>query len=77
MKVAFTAPALHDLEEVRAYLSAHYPGVMASVERRLRLAYARIGAWPQSGRVVAERPEARVVSIVRYPTRFSTLWLLI
>ena len=67
MRVVFTEPALEDLDEIRAYLAAHYPHVSSSVERRLRLVLARVGKWPESAQKVVERPGVRMVPLVRYP----------
>ena len=67
MKVIFTDPALEDIKAIHAYITARYPHVSLSVERRFRLVLARIGAWPESAQRVVERPDVRVVPLVRYP----------
>jgi toxin ParE1/3/4 len=41
--------------------------VYEPLERRLQLIEARIGAWPKSAPEVDERPDVRVVPLVRYP----------
>ncbi len=48
MKVVFTDPALEDIESIHAYITARYPHVSLSIERRFRLVFARIGTWPES-----------------------------
>ena len=67
MKVVFTDPALEDIEAIRTYIPARYPHISLSVERRFRLIFARIGAWPESAQRVVERPDVRMVPLVRYP----------
>jgi toxin ParE1/3/4 len=67
MKILFTKPALEDIEAIRAYLAAHYPYIAPSVERRLRLAFARISEWPESAQPVVGRANVRMAPLVRYP----------
>lgn len=67
MKVFYTDEALDDLDGILAYTAVNYPNIKASLEKRLRLVVARIGAWPKSAVKVAERPGVHVVSLVRYP----------
>ena len=69
MKVVFTDAAVADLHSIAAYLAANYPSVAPAVERRLRIVIARIARWPESARRVIERPDVRVVALVRYPYR--------
>lgn len=69
MKVVFTDGAVADLRSIAAYLAANYPSAAVTVERRLRLVIARIARWPESARRVIERPDVRVVPLVRYPYR--------
>lgn len=69
MRVIFTEPALADVEDIREYLSAHYPFTMPSVERRIQVVLNHIASWPKSGRPVVERPGVRVVPLLRYPYR--------
>jgi len=52
MRVIFTEPALADVEDIREYLSAHYPFTMPSVERRIQVVLNHIASWPKSGRPV-------------------------
>ena len=67
MRVVYTDEALADLDEILEYITAHYPAIYARFERRLRLIEARIGSWPESARMVAERRGIRVVPFIRYP----------
>jgi len=67
MKVVFTEPALDDLDEIRRYLQSHYPSIVTSVEKRLRIVVARVSQWPERAPSVVERPGVRVALLVRYP----------
>lgn len=67
MKVVFTDPALKDIEAIHTYITARYPHISLSIERRFRLVFARIGTWPESAQRVVERPDVRMVPLVRYP----------
>lgn len=69
MKVVYTVAALKDLDEIAAWLAAHYPAIAPTVERRIRNVVARIGRWPESTRRSAKRPDVRVVPVGRYPYR--------
>ncbi len=70
MKVVFTEPALDDLDEIRRRLQAHYPGIAASVEKRLRIiVVGRVNRRPESAPSVDERPGVRVALLVRYGLR--------
>ena len=69
MRVIWTEAALADLDTILAYTSEHYPSLVVAVERRVRAVVERIGRWPESARVVEERPGVRVVPLVRYPYR--------
>ncbi len=73
MRVVWTEAALADLDDVLGYIAEHYPSLTDPVERRLRAVVERIGQWPESGRVVDERPGVRVVPLVRYPYRLFYL----
>jgi plasmid stabilization system protein ParE len=67
MKVVFTDEALRDLDDISDWLSVHYPGLGAAVDRRLRVVIARIGRWPDSGRASKGHPAVRVIPLPRYP----------
>lgn len=67
MKVVYTDAALRDLDDITLWLTAHYPGLGAAVERRLRLVVAHIARWPDSMRASAKRPGIRVALLGRYP----------
>jgi len=69
MKVVYTAAALGDLAEIADWLAIHYPSIAPAVERRIRLAVAVIGRWPESARRSGKRPGVRVATVGRYPYR--------
>ena len=67
MKVIYTDAALRDLDDITIWLTAHYPGIGAAVERRLRIVVAHVARWPQSMRASAYRDGVRVAPLGRYP----------
>ncbi len=67
MKVVYTDPALHDLDEITVWLWRHYPGLGRAIERRLRIVVAHIARWPESMRRSKRRPDVRVAPLGRYP----------
>ncbi|HSZ74637.1 MAG TPA: type II toxin-antitoxin system RelE/ParE family toxin [Rhizomicrobium sp.] len=67
MKVVFTDPALADLDAILAYTADNYPQLVAILEKRIRNTIARIQDFPRSARILEERPEIRVVPLLRYP----------
>lgn len=69
MKAVFTKAALAVLEQLLAYTSQNYPARLPAVQKRLRDVIARIEAWPQSARAVAQRPGVRVAPLLRFPYR--------
>jgi len=67
VKIVYTEPALHDLDEIAAWLKQHYPGLGRAIERRLGIVAAHIGRWPESMRRSARRPDVRIAPLGRYP----------
>jgi plasmid stabilization system protein ParE len=67
MKVVYTAEALRNLDGILGFIAERYPKVTAAFENRLRAAVMRIGAWPESAPMVADRPEVRVLPLIPYP----------
>ncbi|MBZ0148337.1 MAG: type II toxin-antitoxin system RelE/ParE family toxin [Pseudorhodoplanes sp.] len=67
MKVVYTDEALHNLDEILAFIAANYPTVLAAFELRLRAVERRIGRWLNSATEVEQRPGVRVVPLLRYP----------
>ena len=69
MKVVWTEAALADLDQILAYTAESFPSLALSVEQRIRSVVARIGEWPDSARIMEQRPEVHVVPLIRYPYR--------
>jgi toxin ParE1/3/4 len=69
MKVVWTEAALADLDDILTYTAENYPSLVGPVEKRIRSVVARIGRWPESARHVEQRPDVRVVPLLRYPYR--------
>jgi toxin ParE1/3/4 len=69
MKVVYTDEALRDLDEILTFIGANYPAIMVRFQTRLRMVVRRIGRWPRSAHPVEQRPDVRVVPLVRYPYR--------
>lgn len=67
MKVVFTETALADLDDLLAYTAKNYPGVVLSVETRIRAVVARIARHPESARRLESNPDIRVIPLIRYP----------
>lgn len=67
MRVVYTDDALREIDQITLWLKAHYPGVGAAVERRLRLVVAHIVRWPDSMRASANRAGVRVAPLGGYP----------
>ncbi len=72
MRVVYTDEALRDIDEISAWLTVHYPGLGAAVERRIRLvvAQSRAGRTACAARVIARAFALRRSAAIR--TRFST-----
>ena len=69
MRVVWTEAALADLDDILSYTATNYPTLVDSLERRIRAVIERLGAWPKSTRTVEQRPDVRVVPLIRYPYR--------
>lgn len=68
MRIVFTDPALADLEDVYAYLSSHYPTLIAAIGEQFDMAYVRIRSWPESAPVtIIDGRKVRVVTLTKYP----------
>jgi toxin ParE1/3/4 len=69
MKVVFTGAARRDLDEILSYLAENQPSLVGPVENRIHAVLEILGRWPESARVVAQRPEIHVASLIHYPYR--------
>lgn len=67
MKVELTPAARADLDDILAYTQARFSFQVAALEQRFRTVFARIGESPESARRIEQRPDVRVISLIRYP----------
>jgi plasmid stabilization system protein ParE len=67
MRVVYTEAAIADLDDILAFLGTNHPSLVRPVEQRIRAVVAGIATWPESARIVVERPNVRVAPLVRYP----------
>lgn len=67
MKVVYTDEALTDMDQIADWLIAHYPAIAPTVGRRIQAVVARIARWPDSARLVPDRPHVRAAPLGRYP----------
>ena len=63
------AGSVSDLDAALAYAAEHYPASLDGFERRIRAVVARVSRWLGSARVVEQRPQVRVVPLIRFPYR--------
>jgi len=66
MKVRLDPRAVHDLEEIRAYLIEHSPSGAERVRQHIAQTIERLGDFPFLGRTTDE-PGVRVLPLTRYP----------
>ena len=69
MNVVWTRAALTDLDAALAYTAETFPSNLPAFEARLLAVTQRIALWPESGRLVEDRPDVRVIPLIRYPYR--------
>jgi toxin ParE1/3/4 len=70
MKVEYAPRAQVDLERIGNYSRSEYgPRVATALGTYIQATVARLGAMPESGAEVPERPGVRVVPLIRYPFR--------
>jgi toxin ParE1/3/4 len=67
MKVEYSNRALADLRKVSADSRAFGEAVTAALETRIQNVVAYIGEHPEAAAHVFERPNVRVVPLIRYP----------
>jgi toxin ParE1/3/4 len=67
VKVRYSPRAVADLNGIADYLIAHSPQGARAVEAAIRTTISLIADFPGCGRIVAERPEVRVIPVTRYP----------
>ena len=67
MTVRYSPRASADLIVIADYLTERSPRGVRSVEAKIRATIELLGIAPGSGRALEERPEVRVLPVVRYP----------
>jgi toxin ParE1/3/4 len=67
MKVRYRPRAIADLIGIADYLSERSPAGARAVEARIRMSVELLRQFPESGRVIEQRSQVRVMPIVRYP----------
>lgn len=68
MKVAYSPCAVADLMNIAEHSHRTFGAAVAAVlDTTIRATVVRIAATPEIGRRLAERPQVRVVLLVRYP----------
>ena len=74
MKVVYTEPALRDLDDILTFIATDFPVARRQAfEQRLHAIERRIGQWPESAQLVAQHPGVRVVPLVRFPYKASSI----
>ena len=69
MRIVYTDEALHDLDDIFAFLAREYPSIIAAVEERIRAAVTFVAEWPESAPRITQRSPIRVKFIGKYPYR--------
>jgi plasmid stabilization system protein ParE len=67
MKVRYSPRAVGDLIEIGDYLSERSPAGARSVEAKIRATVQLLADFPDSGRSLEQRPQVRVIPVVRFP----------
>ena len=67
MKVRYSPRAVADLNGIADYLIERSPQGARAVEAAIRTTVSLVADFPGCGRVVAQRPEVRVIPVTRYP----------
>jgi toxin ParE1/3/4 len=67
MKVVFSRGALADLDKVLTYIARNSPLGAERVHAGLLRAIQRVADHPLSAQAVEQRPEIRLLPLVRYP----------
>ncbi|MGH6734570.1 MAG: type II toxin-antitoxin system RelE/ParE family toxin [Methyloceanibacter sp.] len=67
MRIGYSPRAVCDLIDIGDYLAERNPLGAIEIERRIRTVVDLIAAFPNSGRVVEERPSVRAFPLGVYP----------
>jgi len=69
VRVAYSADASRNLENIIAVIAKDFPSAYDGFVARLGAIERQIALWPNSARLVAGRAGVRMVPLVRYPYR--------
>ena len=67
MKLRYSPRAVRDLAAIGDYLRERSPTGAQAVESKINATIGVLAAFPESGRALTERPQVRVMPVVRYP----------
>ena len=82
LKVQFTPPARAQFLAALAYIRADRPSAARAFQHRVNAVLARLGDFPDSGRVVPEFPDLQFRDVIVDPYRFfyrvkgGTVWVV-
>ncbi|MEI6448744.1 MAG: type II toxin-antitoxin system RelE/ParE family toxin [Actinomycetes bacterium] len=82
LKVQFTPPARAQFLAALAYIRADRPPAARAFQHRVNAVLARLGDFPDSGRVVPEFPDLQFREVIVDPYRFfyrvkgGTVWVV-
>jgi len=82
LKVRFTPPARAQFLAALAYIRADRPSAARAFQHRVNAVLARLGDFPDSGRVVPELPDLQFREVTVDPYRFfcrvkgGTVWVV-
>ena len=82
LKVRFTPPARAQFLAALAYIRADRPFAARAFQQRVNAVLARLGDFPDSGRVVPEFPDLQFRDVIVDPYRFfcrvkgGTVWVV-
>jgi len=82
LKVRFTPPARAQFLAALAYILADRPSAARAFQQRVNASLARLGDFPDSGRVVPEFPDLQFREVIVDPYRFfyrvkgGTVWVV-
>ena len=82
LKVRFTPPARAQFLAALAYIRADRPSAARAFQHRVNAVLARLGDFPDSGRVVPELPDLQFREAIVDPYRFfyrvkgGTVWVV-
>jgi plasmid stabilization system protein ParE len=67
MRIRYTPRAVSDLIEICDFLRERNPVAARAVENRIRASIDTLLQFPSGGRTLEQRPDVRVMPVLRYP----------